>query len=91
MSGFPIDAMPGNFPRNDDPPRHHLHNSNEPLPASRVDQQPAEVQQLPERNFSQEEAPLRTQGQNAFNSERPLDVRPTGAGTCRCPFHRIYN
>jgi hypothetical protein len=86
MSGFPTDAMPGNFPRNDDAPRHHVHNSNDPLPGSHADQQPAEAPQLPDRNPPQEEAMYHTQGHNASNSERPFDVRPTRAGMCRCPF-----
>lgn len=85
MSGFPIDAKPGNVLRDDGHPRHPMHNSNDPLPGSRVDQQPAEVQQLPDRNLSQEEPALRTQGHNAFNSERPLDVHPIRAGRCRTP------
>ena len=89
MSGFPIDAKLGsNVPRDDSLPRHRVHNSNEPLPASHVDQQPAEVQQLADRNLPQEEAALRAQGHNAFNSERPLDVHPTRAGRCRCPFSK---
>jgi hypothetical protein len=88
MSGFPIDAKPGNVLRDDGHPRHPMHNSNDPLPGSRVDQQPAEVQQLPDRNLSQEEPALRTQGHNTFNSECPLDVHPIRAGRCRCPFSK---
>ena len=34
----------------------------------------------------QEEAALHTQDRNTYNSERPLDVQPTEAGTCRCSF-----
>ena len=84
MSGSPLDAKLGNVPRDDGPPRHRMHNSNEPLPGSRVDQQPAEVQQLSDRNLSQEEPGLRAQGHSALNSERPVDVHPTRAGKCRC-------
>ena len=40
----------------------------------------------PPRQPQEEEAALRAQGRNAFNSERPLDVQPTQAGKCRCPF-----
>ena len=85
MSGFPTDAEFGNVPQDDGPPRHRVHNSNEPLPGSHADQQPVEVQQLSDRNLSQEEAALRAQpaqGHKAFNSERPLDVHPTRAGRC---------
>jgi hypothetical protein len=86
MSGFPTDAKLGNVLQDDGPPRHRVHNSDDPLPGSHVDQQPAEVQQLSDRNLPQEEAALRAQSHNAFNSERPLDVHPTRAGKCRCPF-----
>jgi hypothetical protein len=86
MSGFPTDAKLDNVPRDDGPPRHRVHNSNEPLPGSHADKQPDEVQQRSDRNVSQEEPTLRTQGHTAFNSERPLDVNPTRAGRCRCPF-----
>lgn len=85
MSGFPIDAKLVNVPQDDGPPRHHMHNSNDPLPGSHVDQEPAEVQQRSDKDLSQEEAALRAQGHNAFNSERPLDVHPVRAGKCRRP------
>lgn len=80
MSGIPIDTKLGNVSRDDGLPRHQVHNSDDPLPGSHPDQQPAEVQQLSDRNLSHEEAALRGQGHNAFNSERPLDVHPTRAG-----------
>jgi hypothetical protein len=85
MSEFPIDGKLENISRDDGPPRHQVHNSNDPLPGSHADRQPAEVQQRSDRDLAQEEPALRTQGHNAFNSERPLDVQPTRAGRCRCP------
>lgn len=92
MSGYPTDAELGNVPQGDGAPHHRVHNSNEPLPGSHADQQPAEVlQQRSDRDLSQEEAALRAQGRNAFNSERPLDVHPTRAGRCRCPSFQICN
>jgi len=91
MSGFPIDAKLGNVPRDDGPPRHRVHDSNEPVPVSHTDRQPAGVQQLSDRNLTQEEPALRAQGHNAFNSERPLDVHPTRAGRCSCLFFQICN
>jgi hypothetical protein len=84
MSGSPLNANLGNVPRDDGHPHHRIHNSNEPLPGSHVDQQPAEVQQPFDRNLSQEEAAPRAQGHKALNSERPSDVHPTRAGKCRC-------
>ncbi|KAF8494382.1 hypothetical protein F5888DRAFT_1616857 [Russula emetica] len=81
MSEFPIDAKLDNVPRDDGPPRHRVHNSNDPLPVRHADrQQPAEVQQRSDRDPSQEEAAPRAQGHNAFNSERPLDVQPNRTG-----------
>ena len=91
MSGFPIDAKLDNVPQDDGPPRHRVHNSNEPLPGSQLEQQPAEVQQRSDVTRSQEEAALRAPGHNAFNSERPLDVHPTRAGRCRYFFIQTYN
>lgn len=75
-----MDTMPDNvqilpFDGPSHAPVHILHNSNEPLPGSHADQQPAEVQQLSDGDFSQEEAALRAQSLNDFNSERPLDAR----------------
>ena len=91
MSGTPIDAKPGNVPQLEDDrsPRHRVHDSDEPLPGSHPDRQPAEVQQRSDKDLSQEEAVLRAQGHNAFNSERPLDVHPTQAGRCRCPLSKL--
>jgi hypothetical protein len=88
MSGFPIDAKLDNVPRDDGPPHHRVHNSNDPLPGSHAEQQPAEVKQRSDRDPSQEEPALRAQGHNAFNSERPLDVHPNRAGRCKCPFSK---
>jgi hypothetical protein len=87
MSGSPIHTKPANVPRDDGHPHHTVHNSNEPLPASHVDQQPAEVQQRSDRNPLQEEAAPRAQGQNA-HSERPSDLHPNRAGMCGCPFFK---
>lgn len=56
------------------PPVHTLHNSNEPLPRSHADLQPAEVQQPCDGDLSQEAA-LRAQGHNDLNSERSSDAR----------------
>ena len=85
MSGIPIDTKPGNVLQDDSPPRHHVHNSNDPIPGSYPDQQPAEVEQR------SEEAALRTQGHNAFNSTvtdaKPRDV-PQDDGP---PHHRVHN
>ncbi|KAH9980579.1 hypothetical protein BJV74DRAFT_856270 [Russula compacta] len=64
---------------NNGPPQHQLHSPNEPLPGSRTDLQPSEAQHL-KKSPSHEEVTQRAQGQNAFNSERPLDVRPTQSG-----------
>ena len=49
-------------------------------PDSRIGQEPSEYQRL---DRSQDE--LRAQGQNAFNSERPLNVQPTQDGRCGFP------
>ncbi len=86
-----MDAKPGNVPRDDGPPRHQMHNSNEPLPCSHAAWQPAEVQKHSDENLSPEEAALRAQGHNALNSERPLDVHPTRAGRFRCLFSKVHS
>lgn len=84
MSGNTTDAKLGYVPQDDGPPRHRVHNSNEPLPGGHADQQSAEaLQQRSDRDPPQEEPALRLQGHNAFNSERPLDVHPSRAGRCR--------
>ena len=82
MSGFAVNA---NIPQDNGPPQHRVHSPNEPLPGSRTDLQPSEAQH-PEKSLSHEEVTQRAQGRNAFNSERPLDVRPTHTGRCRMPF-----
>ena len=80
MSGSPMDTKLGNVPRDDGPPRHRVHNANDPLPGSRVDRQPAD------KGLFQEEV---AKDHNASNEERPLDVHPTQAGRCsRCPFSK---
>jgi hypothetical protein len=72
MSG----AYPDNIPEDCSAPQHRVHNPNEPLPGSCTDQQQSGVQ------YSREGVPAHAQGQNAFNSERPLNVQPTSAGGC---------
>jgi hypothetical protein len=74
-----MSSIPANIHKVD-PPKHHLHGSDEPLPGSRTDRQLAEAQH-PDTDPSQGEAALH--GRNAFNSERPLDVQPTHAGKCQ--------
>jgi len=73
--------MSGTAFKEDIPPQHHVHNSNEPLPGSPIAQQQYEVRYSDE-NLSGEEIALtvHAQGRNAFNSERPLDVQPTSEG-----------
>ena len=81
-----MDAKLGNVPQDDGHPRHPVHNSNDPLPGSRVDRQPAEVQQRSDKSLFQEEV---AKDHNAFNEERPLNGHPTQAGKCsRCPFSK---
>ncbi|KAI0291566.1 hypothetical protein BC826DRAFT_1022504 [Russula brevipes] len=71
MSAF-TNAKPSDIPQGDRPPQHHIHNSNEPLPGGHFEGLQPEAQ-------CSDENP-QTQSQNAFNSERPLDVLPTQAG-----------
>jgi hypothetical protein len=81
MSGTTFNSQPGINAREDIPPQHHVHNSNEPLPVGPIAQQQYEVRYSDE-NLSGEGVALtvHAQGQNAFNSERPLDVQPTSEG-----------
>jgi hypothetical protein len=64
-------------------PQHRVHSPNEPLPGARDDRQPSEFSQSDGSRFHEEVAD--EQGQNAFNSERPLDVRPTQIGRFEMP------
>jgi hypothetical protein len=53
-------------------------------PSGRGDQEPSESQRLDQSRYVEEDEPG-AQGQNAFNSERPLNVQPTQSGWCRFP------
>ena len=66
-------------------PQHKVHSLNEPLLA-RDDLQPSELPRSGGSRFHEEVAG--EQGKNAFNSERPLDVKPTQAGVCGMSFQR---
>ncbi|KAH9972095.1 hypothetical protein BGW80DRAFT_1316406 [Lactifluus volemus] len=61
-------------------PQHQVHSPNEPLIA-REDLQPSELPRSGGSRFHEEVAG--EQGKNAFNFERPLDVKPTQAGVAR--------
>ncbi|KIY48583.1 hypothetical protein FISHEDRAFT_43141 [Fistulina hepatica ATCC 64428] len=72
------------------PPAHHLHDSAEVLPGARGARAAPNyaadtMQQAPSSAFSpqaQEDSSRYSQGQgqNAYNTERPMDVQPTSAG-----------
>ncbi|KAI9511228.1 hypothetical protein F5148DRAFT_1172763 [Russula earlei] len=65
------------IPQVDAPPQHHLHRSDDPLPGrSSREREPSPEEQHPQT----QEPALHTQGRNAFNSERPLDVQPAPEG-----------
>ena len=49
------------------------------------DQDPSESQRVDKIPYNEEEEPM-LQGQNAFNSERPLNVKPTQSGKCGAPW-----
>ena len=49
------------------------------------DQEPSESQRVDKIPYNEEEEPM-LQGQNAFNSERPLNVKPTQSGKCGVPW-----
>ena len=81
MSGTAFNSQHGNNVREDIPPQHHVHNSNDPLPDSRIAQQQHEVRYSDENPSGEGTAlTVHAQGRDAFNSERPLDVQPTSEG-----------
>lgn len=81
MSGTAFNSQPGNNARECTPPQHRVHDSNEPLPGSRTAKQQYEVRHSGENLSGQGIAlTVHAQGQNACNSERPLDVQPTSEG-----------
>ena len=47
------------------------------------DQEPSESQRVDKVPYREEEEPM---AQNAFNSERPLNVKPTQSGKCGAPW-----
>ena len=49
------------------------------------DQEPSESQRVDKIPYNEEEEPI-LRGQNAFNSERPLNVKPTQSGKCGAPW-----
>jgi len=56
--------------------------SNPPqAPDGRTGQEPSKSQRLDQSQYVEEVDPG-AQGQNAFNSERPLNVQPTQSGGC---------
>jgi hypothetical protein len=74
-------TKPANSTAQDDAtPQHRVHSPNEPLPGAHDDRQQSKFSESGGSRFHEEVAG--EQGQNAFNSERPLDVRPTQTGGC---------
>jgi hypothetical protein len=70
-------------------PEHHVHSSSDPLPGARgaqagaVDYSPETIERLPASNLREEGAPATHGEQNAFNSERPMNVQPAPGGEYR--------
>ena len=84
MSGTTFNSQPANNAGECIPPQHHVHDSNEPLPGSRINPQQHEVRYSDEILSGEGIAlTMHAQGRNAFNSERPLDVKPTSEGGCQ--------
>ncbi|KAF5361488.1 hypothetical protein D9758_006207 [Tetrapyrgos nigripes] len=68
-------------------PEHQVHGSSDPLPGARgaqsgaVDYSPETIERLPASHLNDQGAPaVHGEGQNAFNSDRPMNVQPTPAG-----------
>ncbi|KAI0030451.1 hypothetical protein K488DRAFT_54231 [Vararia minispora EC-137] len=81
---FTRDESAFNNPTLADRPTHHVHDSSEPLPGARGARPAADYSIDTLEGRTQQEQNIadthETRGANAFNTERPMDVRPTDEG-----------